>query len=298
MSETVIDQKSASALAGELRRSFSGEVLVGGQPGYNDARTIWNAMVDKKPTVIAGCVTTDDVVASVKLARHHGLQVSVRCGGHGVTGKALADGGLTIDLTRMRGVRVSPDNRTASVQGGCLLGDVDAATAQHGMIVPAGIVSETGVGGLALGGGILLGMRVPAIRGQVNRLGAYTAGVAALLVFLQASGLWGVLVTDLFQFVLKMSMVVLLAVLAVNAVGGIDALKTKIAALDAASGQTGSRLVFFPDLDSAWMPAITFFVYLGVNWWATWYPGAEPGGGGYVAQRIFSAKDERHGLLF
>src|SRR5207249_5387272 len=107
-----------------------------------------------KPTVIAGCVTTDDVVASVKLARHHGLQVSVRCGGHGVTGKALADGGLTIDLTRMRGVRVSPDNRTASVQGGCLLGDVDAATAQHGMIVPAGIVSETGVGGLALGGGI------------------------------------------------------------------------------------------------------------------------------------------------
>ena len=106
MSETVIDQKSASALAGELRRSFSGEVLVGGQPGYNDARTIWNAMVDKKPTVIAGCVTTDDVVASVKLARHHGLQVSVRCGGHGVTGKALADGGLTIDLTRMRGVEV------------------------------------------------------------------------------------------------------------------------------------------------------------------------------------------------
>ena len=154
MSETVIDQKSASALAGELRRYFSGEVLVGGQPGYNNARTIWNAMVDKKPTVIAGCVTTDDVVASVKLARHHGLQVSVRCGGHGVTGKALADGGLTIDLTRMRGVRVSPDNKTASVQGGCLLGDVDAATAQHGMIVPAGIVSETGVGGLALGGGI------------------------------------------------------------------------------------------------------------------------------------------------
>src|SRR5436309_6513450 len=111
------------------------------------------------------------------------------------------------------------------------------------------------------------------------------------------SGLWGVLVTDLFQFVLKMSMVVLLAVLAVNAVGGIDALKTKIAALDAASGQTGSRLVFFPDLDSAWMPAVTLFVYLAVNWWASWYPGAEPGGGGYVAQRIFSAKDEMHGLL-
>jgi Na+/proline symporter len=111
------------------------------------------------------------------------------------------------------------------------------------------------------------------------------------------SGLWGVLVTDLFQFVLKMGMVIVLAVLAVNAVGGIDALKMKITAMDAASGQAGSRLAFFPDLNSAWMPAITLFVYLAVNWWASWYPGAEPGGGGYVAQRIFSAKNERHGLL-
>src|SRR5207253_2202857 len=84
---------------------------------------------------------------------------------------------------------------------------------------------------------------------------------------------------------------------AVRAVGGIDALKLKIAAMDAASNHAGSRLAFFPDLHSAWMPALTFFVYLAVNWWASWYPGAEPGGGGYVAQRIFSAKDERHGML-
>ena len=105
------------------------------------------------------------------------------------------------------------------------------------------------------------------------------------------------LVTDLFQFVLKMGMVIVLAVLAVKAVGGMDALKMKIAALDATSGQEGSRLSFFPELDSVWMPAITLFTYLAVNWWASWYPGAEPGGGGYVAQRIFSAKDERHGLL-
>ncbi len=111
------------------------------------------------------------------------------------------------------------------------------------------------------------------------------------------SGLWGVLVTDLFQFVLKMGMVIALAVFAVNAVGGIDALKAKIMAMDAASGQAGSRLSFFPAIDSVWMPTITLFVYLSVNWWASWYPGAEPGGGGYVAQRIFSAKDERHGLL-
>ena len=111
------------------------------------------------------------------------------------------------------------------------------------------------------------------------------------------SGLWGVLVTDLFQFVLKMGMVIVLAILAVKAVGGMDQLAMKIGALDAASGRTGSRLAFFPDLHSAWMPALTFFVYMAVNWWASWYPGAEPGGGGYIAQRIFSAKDERHGLL-
>jgi solute:Na+ symporter, SSS family len=110
------------------------------------------------------------------------------------------------------------------------------------------------------------------------------------------SGLWGVLVTDLFQFALKMGMVIVLAILAVNAVGGIDQLKSKIGAMDAATG-SGSRLAFFPDLNSAWMPAITFFVYLGVVWWSTWYPGAEPGGGGYVAQRIFSAKNEKEGLL-
>ena len=110
------------------------------------------------------------------------------------------------------------------------------------------------------------------------------------------SGLWGVLVTDLFQFALKMGMVIVLAILAVNAVGGIDAMKAKIGALDAATG-SGSRLAFFPEYDSIWMPAITLFVYLAVNWWATWYPGAEPGGGGYVAQRIFSAKNEKHGLL-
>ncbi len=108
------------------------------------------------------------------------------------------------------------------------------------------------------------------------------------------SGLWGVLVTDLFQFALKMGMVIVLAILAVNAVGGIDGMKAKIGAMDTGSG---SRLAFFPEYDSIWMPAIALFVYLAVNWWATWYPGAEPGGGGYVAQRIFSAKNEKHGLL-
>jgi FAD/FMN-containing dehydrogenase len=144
----------SEALARELKRAFSGEVLTAADPGYDEARTIWNAMVDRRPAIIARCASTDDVVASVNVARQHDLQVSVRCGGHGVTGKALVDGGLTIDLTRMRGVEVDALKGVAKVQGGCLLGDVDAATAQHGRIVPAGIVSETGVGGLALGGGI------------------------------------------------------------------------------------------------------------------------------------------------
>lgn len=111
------------------------------------------------------------------------------------------------------------------------------------------------------------------------------------------SGLWGVLVSDLFQFAVKMGMVIVLAVYAVGAVGGIDAMKTKLTAIDAARGGQGSVLNFLPDLNSAWMPFITFFVYISLNWWATWYPGAEPGGGGYIAQRMFCARDEKHSLL-
>jgi Na+/proline symporter len=114
------------------------------------------------------------------------------------------------------------------------------------------------------------------------------------------SGLWGVLWTDVVQFVLKMGMVIVLAYYAVRAVGGMGALKIKLAAVDAARGAaeggSGSILSFVPALHSPWMPILAFCVYLGVNWWANWYPGAEPGGGGYVAQRIFCAKNEKHSL--
>jgi len=130
-------------------------------------------------------------------------------------------------------------------------------------------------------------------------------GVLVLIAFTSListlSGLWGVLVTDLFQFVIKMGMVIVLAVAAVNAVGGIGPMKEKLLALDvvrqAHNGGHGSVLSFVPDVDSAWMPLITFFVYISINWWATWYPGAEPGGGAYIAQRMFSAKDEKNSLL-
>ena len=116
--------------------------------------------------------------------------------------------------------------------------------------------------------------------------------IIALTSFVSTlSGLWGVLVTDLFQFAIKMTMVIVLGVAAVHAVGGIDAMKAKL------GGEGSPFLSFVPDLDSVWMPAVTFCVYIAVNWWATWYPGAEPGGGGYVAQRMFSAKDERNSLL-
>jgi SSS family solute:Na+ symporter len=115
------------------------------------------------------------------------------------------------------------------------------------------------------------------------------------------AGLWGVLVTDLFQFVVKMGMVISLAIAAVRAVGGMGALKAKLGAIDIArgahAGSHNSVLSFLPDTHSTWMPLITFCVYLSLNWWATWYPGAEPGGGGYVAQRMFCARDERHSLL-
>jgi SSS family solute:Na+ symporter len=115
------------------------------------------------------------------------------------------------------------------------------------------------------------------------------------------SGLWGVLVMDLFQFALMMGMVIVLAYYAVGAVGGMDVLKAKLAVMDAAraavGGGHGSILSFTPEIGSPWMPMIAFFIYVAVNWWATWYPGAEPGGGGYIAQRIFCAKDEKNSLL-
>ena len=128
--------------------------------------------------------------------------------------------------------------------------------------------------------------------GKVEALVIVMGLIALTSAISTLSGLWGVLVTDMVQFVIKMGMVIVLAVFAVGAVGGIDVMKEKLVT----SGR-GEALNLVPDLNSAWMPMITFLVYISLNWWATWYPGAEPGGGGYVAQRMFSAKDERHSLL-
>jgi len=118
-------------------------------------------------------------------------------------------------------------------------------------------------------------------------------------IYVTIGGLWGVLVTDLLQFVVKMSMAIVLAVAAVAAVGGIGSLEAKLAVVDAAhkGGTSGSLLAFFPTTNQAWLPLLTFVTYIGVQWWASSYPGAEPGGGGYIAQRIFSAKSETDSLL-
>lgn len=123
-----------------------------------------------------------------------------------------------------------------------------------------------------------------------------TLGIMLITTSITAlSGLWGVLWTDLFQFALIMTMVILLAVFSVHNEGGIGNIIYKIQTIQTSTNS--DYLSFFPDLNSVWMPFITFFVFVAINWWASWYPGAEPGGGGYIAQRIFSAKDEKHSIL-
>ena len=149
-----IDEQVRLRIADELSGRFKGEIISPGHAEYEQARRVWNAMIDRRPGLILRCTSTQDVVAAVNVAREHGLPPAVRCGGHNVAGKAMSDGGLTIDLSGLRDVTVDPERKLVHAGGGCRLGDVDAATAPYGLVVPAGIMSETGVAGLALGGGI------------------------------------------------------------------------------------------------------------------------------------------------
>ncbi|HEU4928876.1 MAG TPA: FAD-binding oxidoreductase [Candidatus Krumholzibacteria bacterium] len=137
-----------------LRASLRGAVMVEGDAAYNDSRSIWNAMIDRKPALIARCIGVSDIVACVNFARQHGIALSMKGGGHNIAGTAVTDGGLMIDLSGMRGVWVDPKNRVAHVQPGCLLGDVDRETQLHGLAALMGFVSMTGATGLTLGGGI------------------------------------------------------------------------------------------------------------------------------------------------
>ncbi len=138
---------------GSLRGAFRGELIRPADPGYEAARQVWNGTVDRRPALVARCTGTADVVAAVDFARGQGLEIAVRGGGHSVAGHGTVDGGLVIDLSPMRGVRVDPEARRAWVQGGAVLGQLDHETALHGLATTAGTVSHTGVGGLTLGGG-------------------------------------------------------------------------------------------------------------------------------------------------
>jgi FAD/FMN-containing dehydrogenase len=143
-----------SASVEEFRSRLRGRLLLPGDDSYDEARAIWNGMIDKRPALIARCVGVADVIEGVNFARAHNLLVSVRGGGHNVAGKAVADGGLMIDLSLMRGIHVDPKARTARAQPGANWGDLDWETQPFGLATPGGIVSATGIAGLTLGGGI------------------------------------------------------------------------------------------------------------------------------------------------
>lgn len=137
----------------KFKESFRGRVVQPHDADYDDTRKIYNAMIDKKPQVIAQCANVADVILAVKFGREINLETAIQCGGHNGAGLALVDDGLVIDLSRMKGIRVDPQAKTVRVEGGCTWGEVDHATHAFGLAVPSGIISTTGVSGLTLGGG-------------------------------------------------------------------------------------------------------------------------------------------------
>jgi hypothetical protein len=146
-------QISAAALS-QLERAFRGQVIVPADAAYDEHRRVWNASIDRSPALIARCAGVADVIAAVRYAHEAGCPVAVRGGGHSFPGLSVCDGGIVIDLSLMKGVRVDPERRTVRAQAGVLLGELDRETQAFGMAVPAGIVTHTGLAGLTLGGGI------------------------------------------------------------------------------------------------------------------------------------------------
>jgi hypothetical protein len=136
-----------------LHERFKGDLLRPGESGYEDARVIWNGMVARTPGIIARCADVGDVQSAVRAGSEAGILTAVRCGGHSLAGFSTCDGGLVIDLSRMRQVTVDPGRRRARFAGGCLLGSIDTATQKAGLVFPSGVVSHTGASGLVLGGG-------------------------------------------------------------------------------------------------------------------------------------------------
>ncbi|MCE9679489.1 FAD-binding oxidoreductase [Shewanella sp. AS1] len=136
-----------------FKQQFGGDLLLPSDSSYDEVRQIWNAMIDRKPALIARCTSAEDVVSAVNFARDNQLLLSVRGAGHNIAGNAICDDGLMIDLSLMKKVMVDPDSKTAIAEPGCTLADLDGATQKHGLAVPVGINSTTGIAGLTLGGG-------------------------------------------------------------------------------------------------------------------------------------------------
>ncbi len=151
IAEGLIVEETALA---ELQAGFRGQIVGREDPTYDEHRKIWNGSIDRRPALIARCAGVADVISAVKFARQHGLPVAVRSGGHSFPGLSMADDAFVIDLTQLKGVRVDPAERTARVQAGVLLGELDRETQPFGLAAPSGIVTHTGVAGLTLGGGI------------------------------------------------------------------------------------------------------------------------------------------------
>ena len=145
MSQQTVDQ---------LRSSFRGELIQPTDAAYDSARKVYNAMIDKRPTLIARCLDVADVVAAVKFGRENQMLTAIRGGGHNGGGLGICDNGVVIDLSRMKGIHVDPSARTVRVDGGCVWAEVDQATHAFGMATPSGTIGSTGVAGLTLGGGI------------------------------------------------------------------------------------------------------------------------------------------------
>jgi FAD/FMN-containing dehydrogenase len=137
----------------DLKTRLRGTTLLSGEAGYDETRAVWNAMIDRRPAVIARCLGVGDVVQCINFAREHGILLAVKGGGHNIAGLATCDGGMILDMSLMRGVWVDPAARVAHAQAGCLLGDVDRETQLHGLAAVMGFVSNTGIAGLTLGGG-------------------------------------------------------------------------------------------------------------------------------------------------
>jgi len=137
-----------------LRHTFSGPIVLAADPGYNDARRVWNGMIDRRPAVVAQASSAVDIAPAVSFARRMHLPLAVRSGGHNVAGNSTVDGGLVLDLSRLRDVSVDPVARTVTAAAGATLADIDRATAPFSLAVPLGVVSSTGAAGLTLGGGI------------------------------------------------------------------------------------------------------------------------------------------------